>query len=179
VSTRAAYRGDESLHLGFKHSEFIAKFVTRRQKVARSAAGFGNVLADRCDVLYDDLRARGSARDAGGDLAGRNTLLLDRAGDFGRNLTRSTSDLSDRLDFNDGPRRRDARSSAWRPVRREVNEWPAVPMRRGNGDLHRRQGMAYRPEALANKACLGSADKTVSADPVVQSMSKDRSIASL
>ena len=57
VSTRAAYRGDESLHLGFKHSEFIAKFVTRRQKVARSAAGFGNVLADRCDVLYDDLRA--------------------------------------------------------------------------------------------------------------------------
>jgi hypothetical protein len=106
VSTRAAYRGDESLHLGLKHSEFIAKFVTRRQKVARSAAGFGNVLADRCDVLYDDLRTRGSARDAGGYLAGRNTLLLDRAGDSGRNLTRSTSNLSDRLDFNDGPRRR-------------------------------------------------------------------------
>ena len=53
--------------------------MTRRQKVARSGAGFRDVLADRCDVLYDDLCARGSARDAGGDLAGRNTLLLDRA----------------------------------------------------------------------------------------------------
>ena len=46
MSTRAAYRGDESVHLGFKRSEFIAKFVTCRQKVSRSAAGFRDVLAD-------------------------------------------------------------------------------------------------------------------------------------
>jgi hypothetical protein len=30
VLARTAYRGDESLHLGFKRSELIAEFVTRR-----------------------------------------------------------------------------------------------------------------------------------------------------
>jgi hypothetical protein len=47
-----------------------------------------------------------AARDTLAEISRVAILLLSRAGDSSRNLTRSTGDLSDRLDFNDGPRRR-------------------------------------------------------------------------
>src|SRR5215813_3429861 len=70
----------------------------RGEHLAGRVAGICGSLGDAGDVGGDFLRAGRGLLEVAGDLAGRGTLLFDRAGDRGRDLVDLADDLADALD---------------------------------------------------------------------------------